>query len=419
MAPDRNVRPSRWLLACAALVCALAATHVHAFKRFCASADTVQFGNRTLGSSTRASVVVTSCGDESWTFTDVSPHRSTGPAFDVETTCVTGRTLAPGDSCTIDVTFAPTLAGQTSGALWLHQTSTTPDQLLTFYGRGVTPSTAGTAIARFLPALADLGHVPVGATSAWFTVELANAGTAPLIPSALVTNGRDPYDFATVSHGGDGDCAIGRAIAPGGRCTLNFTFEPRAPGLRTAQLVVDAPQLATLVVLPLRATGIDAAQGSLSVIEFFHAQRNHYFLTTEPAEAAMIDAGGVGPGWVRTGTGFRVWAAGARKPFETHDACRFFGTPGIGPDAHFFTAFGTECEGLRSSAAWTFEGVAFKTVLPVSGKCDDAFDAVTRLYWQGSTASAVRHRYVVDRDLVTAMANAGWIVEGPVFCSPR
>jgi hypothetical protein len=84
------------------------------------------------------------------------------------------------------------LAGQTSGALWLHQTSTTPDQLLTFYGRGVSTPVAGTALARFLPALADLGGVPLGGTSAWHTVELANAGSAPLVPSALVINGHDP-----------------------------------------------------------------------------------------------------------------------------------------------------------------------------------------------------------------------------------
>lgn len=408
----------RCMIALAALLFALAAP-AHAFKRFCASADTLQFGNRALGSSTAVSVVVTSCGNEAWAFTDVSPHASTGSAFHVQTSCTTGRTLAPGESCTIDVTFAPVLPGQTSGALWLHQTSTTPDQLLTFYGRGVSTPVAGTAIARFLPALAELGSVPLGGTSDWHTVELANIGSAPLVPSALVINGQDPYDFATISHGSSDDCAVGRPIAPGASCKLNFTFTPRAVGPRIAQLVVDAPQLATLIALPLRGTGVDAAQGSVNVVEFFHAVRNHYFLTTEPAEAAMIDAGGVGPGWVRTGLGFRVWPAATQMPIATHDACRYFGTPGIGPDAHFFTAFAAECEILRNRPAWLFEGLAFRTVLPVAGACAGGFDAVVRLYWHGTVASEVRHRYVMDPEVVTAMANAGWIVEGPVFCSPR
>ena len=66
-----------------------------------------------------------------------------------------------------------------------------------------------------------------------------------------------------------------------------------------------------------------------------------------------------------------------------------------------------------------FEGLAFRTVLPVAGKCESGFDPVVRLYWPGSAASQVRHRYVTDPHVVTAMANAAWIVEGPVFCSPR
>ena len=412
-----GVRVLRWIVAVAAL--ALVAPQAHAYKRFCASADALQFGNRVLGSSTTVSVTITSCGNEPWTFTDVSPHASSGSAFHVQTTCASGRTLEAGESCTIDVTFAPLATGQTSGALWLHQTSTTPDQLVTYYGRGVSTSAPGTAIARFAPAIVDLGSIPLGGTSAWHAVVLSNAGTAPLVPSALVINGRDPYDFGTISHGGSDDCAVGRAVAPGASCTLNFTFAPRAAGTRSAQLVVDAPQLASLVALPLRGTGVDASVGSIEVIEFFHAARNHYFLTTEPAEAAMIDAGGVGPGWVRTDAGFRVWPLGAQLPFATGTACRFFGTPGVGPDAHFFTAFASECEGLRSHAAWMFEGLAFRTVLPVGGACADGFAPVVRLYWHGTDASHVRHRYVLDRDVATAMASAGWVVEGPVFCSPR
>ena len=52
-------------------------------------------------------------------------------------------------------------------------------------------------------------------------------------------------------------------------------------------------------------------------------------MTAEPAEAAMLDAGVVVPGWQRTGYVFKVYArdSGAGIP-----ACRFFGKPGVGPD---------------------------------------------------------------------------------------
>lgn len=408
----------RSLAAAALLACALAAPAASAYQRFCASHDSLRFGDRELGSSTTATVTVSSCGDEAWTFTGVRLHAATGGAFHVASACATGMTLAPGESCAINVTFSPAVPGQTSGALWLQQTSTTPDQLLTFYGRGVMTGVAGTAAIGFSPRLADFGAVALGTTSAWHTIALTNAGAAPLVPSALVINGPDPYDFATLSYGDPGDCAVGRAVAPGSSCMLNFTFTPASAGARSAQLVVDAPQLASLVTLPLRGSGVDAKDGTVEAIEFFHAARNHYFLTTEPAEAAMIDAGGVGPGWVRTGQRFRVWPMTAAAP-GTVDVCRFFGAAGAGPEAHFFTGHAPECAALRSAAAWTFEGLAFRAVLPALDQCATGFDPVVRLFWSGSVATGMRHRYLIDAAVVQAMARAGWIVEGPVFCSPR
>jgi hypothetical protein len=118
-------------------------------------------------------------------------------------------------------------------------------------------------------------------------------------------------------------------------------------------------------VLPLLGRGVDASDGSIEAVGFYHAARNHYFVTTEPAEAAMIDAGGVG------------------------------------------------------HAAWLFEGLAFRAAPPVLGQCAAGFDPVVRLYWNGSVGTDMRHRYAVDPDVVHAMADAGWIVEGPVFCSPH
>ena len=105
-----------------------AVTDAAATGRICTSDDTFIFGNRAVGSSTMANATITNCGDASWSFTDVSVHPATGPAFHVSTTCTTGLTLAPGATCTVSVDFAPTTPGQTSGGLWLHNTTTTPDR---------------------------------------------------------------------------------------------------------------------------------------------------------------------------------------------------------------------------------------------------------------------------------------------------
>src|SRR6185437_14906733 len=113
--------------------------------------------------------------------------------------------------------------------------------LLTFYGRAIDAQ-AGTAALAFSPPIADFESEPVGHETAALVLTLQNAGPASLVPSALVLNGVNPYDFRGEAGNGAGACGIGRAIAAGASCTLNLYFHPQASGPRQANLVVDAPQ---------------------------------------------------------------------------------------------------------------------------------------------------------------------------------
>src|SRR5271168_2777972 len=88
------------------VLCMGAATE--AAGQVCISDDTIQFGNREVGSSTTASVTVSNCGQAPWSFTNISVDPATGPAFQVHASCTTGSTLAPGASCSASVVFAPT-----------------------------------------------------------------------------------------------------------------------------------------------------------------------------------------------------------------------------------------------------------------------------------------------------------------------
>ena len=45
-------------------------------------------------------------------------------------------------------------------------------------------------------------------------------------------------------------------------------------------------------------------------VEYYNPSLDHYFFTAEPAEAAMLDAGIIVPGWTRTGYDFKVYPAG-------------------------------------------------------------------------------------------------------------
>src|SRR5438874_377487 len=178
--------------------------------RFCASQQTLLFGNELVGSSTTANVTVANCGNASWLFTDVSTDPATRPGWNIGTSCATGVTLAPGATCTVNVTFAPRVTGQTSGGLWLNNTSADPSVLIVFYGRGVDAQ-AGTASLSFTPTPLAFPPQGLGTRSGGIAVSLVNAGPAKLIPSALVVNGPAAYDYDAT-----GTCNVGVAIQPGG-----------------------------------------------------------------------------------------------------------------------------------------------------------------------------------------------------------
>jgi hypothetical protein len=237
------------------LLTAGAVTDAGASGRICTDYDTLMFGNRTVGSTATAIATVTNCGDASWSFTDVSVHPATGPAFHVSTTCATGLTLAPGETCPVSVRFAPTTPGQTSGGLWLHNTTTAPDHLITFYGRGVDEQ-SGSASLVFVPASADFAAQAVGTASMPLTVELHNQGPAALTLSAVVLNGPEVYDFFFFNE----TCRVGTVIAAGDSCQLSLNFRPQAAGTRRANLVIDSPQLASLAIMQISgAAQVDAS----------------------------------------------------------------------------------------------------------------------------------------------------------------
>jgi Repeat of unknown function (DUF5648)/Abnormal spindle-like microcephaly-assoc'd, ASPM-SPD-2-Hydin len=394
-------------------LCALvAAFAARADGRICTSADVLLFGNQPLTASATQTATVSNCGDQPWSFTGVSVHPATAPAFHVLSGCATGQTLAPGQSCVISVTFNPFATGQVSGGVWLHNTTSTPDQLLTFYGRGVTGQ-AGSSTIQFLPASASFGPQVVGTQSPPLTIELSNLGPSTLVPSALVLNGPAAYDYST-----QGSCAVGSPVPAGKSCTLAFFFLPLAAGLRSANLVIDAPQLAALAIIDVEGVATSASLPAVDVVEFFHPPTNHYFLTASTAEEAAIDAGRVGVGWTRTGESFHAWADAASAPAGALPVCRFFGTPGVGPASHFFTANPAECAAVKTNPGWIYEGTAFYALLPAGGTCAEASVAVIRFFWAGAAVADSRHRYVQDAAVLGQMRAAGWLEEGPVFCSP-
>lgn len=150
-------------------------------------------------------------------------------------------------------------------------------------------------------------------------------------------------------------------------------------------------------------------QAAGDIAEFHNTVLDHYFMTYEGAEARGIDAGAAGPGWTRTGASF--------KPGGLDRTCRFYGTPGLGPNSHFYTVEPAECDAVRRSPGWTFEGLAFHTTRASSGRCPEPLLPIYRAYNDGWRTNDSNHRYMRDPALAAGMVARGWIMEGIAFCA--
>jgi uncharacterized protein (DUF1800 family) len=164
------------------------------------------------------------------------------------------------------------------------------------------------------------------------------------------------------------------------------------------------------------AAPVGAAEPTANVIEYFNAGLGHYFMTASPDEAAMLDAGTVVSGWTRTGVEFGAFASASDRA-DAVPVCRFFGTPGRGPNSHFYTADAAECASVRQNPDWTYEGLAFYIDAPQGGRCAAGTTPVYRSFHAGTSVGDSNHRFLVDLTMHEKMAPTS-ILEGVVMCSP-
>ncbi len=155
---------------------------------------------------------------------------------------------------------------------------------------------------------------------------------------------------------------------------------------------------------------------AVNVVAFYNAPLNHYFVSGGSGEIISVESGGAGPGWTRTSGGFKAFDMGTGVPASAKPVCRFYGTPDKGPNSHFYTFFGAECDAVKKDPGWTFEGIAFFIYPPSNGTCATGQAPVYRAYNNGFARNDSNHRYSTDQVALKAMS--GWTLEGVVFCSP-
>lgn len=164
-----------------------------------------------------------------------------------------------------------------------------------------------------------------------------------------------------------------------------------------------------LIATALLAPAAYAQATSALAIEYRHAGWDHYFLTVDPAEIALLDGGAYGGVWARTGKNFRVYTTPGSGTVPT---CRFFSTSFAPKSSHFYTPFSSECMALQAGTTWAYEGVAFHLQLvDADSNCNNGMVPIYRLYNNGM-GGAPNHRFTTDDNVVAAMLTAKWTLEG-------
>ena len=186
------------------------------------------------------------------------------------------------------------------------------------------------------------------------------------------------------------------------------------PGIRLGRMTVTRRALLLVAVL---SAAVARAEPTATAVEYYHPILRHYFLTASPAEMAFVESGGAGAGWVATGGRFGVYANAGDAP-GLSPVCRFYGTPGVGPNSHFYTANLDECAFVKTLPGWSFEAVAFHVPTPAGGACTEGTTPVYRTYNRGAARNDSNHRLTVDPTAQARMVAAGHADEGIVMCAP-
>ena len=174
--------------------------------------------------------------------------------------------------------------------------------------------------------------------------------------------------------------------------------------------------VATIATTTLSILGsAQAAEPAATIVEFFNAPANKYFLSATPSDWALLDQY-ASIGWQRTGVTFSAYTQG--QDASALPVYRFF-VPSVG--SHFFTVSAAERDQLALIPGFVAEGIAWYAVPPASGSCGVGTVGLYRTFNNGTAASngPANHRYFEDYSFYRSYAAKGYALEGLTMCLPQ
>jgi hypothetical protein len=178
---------------------------------------------------------------------------------------------------------------------------------------------------------------------------------------------------------------------------------------RAAHLVALLASIAT--------TSAYAGAPDLEVVEYYHPETRHYFMTGSKSDQVALDA--LPAQFKRTGRSFAAWSQTVARPVDAVAVIRFF-NPSVA--THVFTASATDIALLRAlptsrvANGFVDEGVAFYLLKSSDNTCATGQKAIFRAY---NNRPDGNHRYSNDLPTQAATVKTGFVHEGVAFCAPN
>jgi hypothetical protein len=235
------------------------------------SPASLDFGTQLVGATTAPqTVTLTNNNASALAITTILVVATAPPAARTDyailsKTC--GATLAAGASCTVDVTFKPSVAGAESAKLVFTDVDPSSPQSVTLTGTG----TANSPVVMLTPATLTFAGQLVTTTSTGQNVTLKNNGNATLNIASITASG----DFAVSNP-------CGATLTAGSSCQPSVTFKPTATGNRTGTLTVTDDANGSPQTVALSGTGTDFTVTAPSAVTVSRGSNQMFNVTVTP-----------------------------------------------------------------------------------------------------------------------------------------
>ncbi len=202
---------------------------------------TLAFGNQARNIASGALIVtVSNTGAAAVTITSITRTGTNANQFSQTNDC--GTSVAAGSSCTINVVFLPTSAGEKTATLNVNG-GTAGTKSVSLSGTGIVP------VYTLAPTQLDFGNQLRNTSSAAQSLTLSNTGELDLPITGITLNGTNPGQFSQTN-------SCGTALAVGATCTIDVVFRPTSAGAKSANVrVAVGGGAATPATVPLTGTG--------------------------------------------------------------------------------------------------------------------------------------------------------------------